>query len=590
MERRLAAILAADVVGYSRMIRADEEGTLLALRALREELIDPKIDEHRGRIVKLMGDGLLVEFASVVDAVACSAEVQHGMAERNSNTPEDGQIVFRVGINLGDVVIDGDDIQGDGVNVAARLEALSVPGGMCISDAVHEQVRDRLDLKFEDSGRQNVKNIDRPIQTWKWSASDAVTTPKSGADGAILALPDKPSIAVLPFDNMSGDPEQEYFADGIAEDIITALARNRNLFVIARNSSFSYRGQATDIRQVGSDLGVQYVLEGSVRRAGARVRVTAQLIEAESGNHVWAERYDRPVDDIFEVQDEITMNVTGAVGSEIFTSEIERTAGRRTEDLASWEHSMKAFWHVHKTTAKDNVMARKLCVDDIEASGGSSQIYSVLAFSYAWDLIYGWGELSPAEAAAEAARAGQMAISLDPKDEMAHALLSLIHWMSGNHDAAIREAETALELNSNFPLAHSMLGYALGYSSIDHHAKAIERIEFAIRLGPRDLWIYWPYANLGLLHLVGGRYEEAINCARSALDRNASLGLGHRVLAAALALSGRLDEAKVAWAKAVEVQPLDMSVYAASQRRMFKQDHEAEHFFKGLRLAGAEIE
>jgi adenylate cyclase len=589
VERRLAAILAADVVGYSRMIRADEEGTLLAFRALRKELIDPKIDEYRGRIVKLMGDGMLVEFASVVDAVACGVDVQRKMVAKNERKPDSERIIFRIGINLCDVVIEEDDIHGDGVNIATRLEALSEPGGMCISDAAHEQVRDRLKLRFTDSGMQQVKNIDRPVKAWNWTVSHTEVVPDPTAGGASLSLPEKPSIAVLPFDNMSGDAEQEFFADGMAEDIITALARMRNFFVIARNSSFSYRGKATDIRQVGRELGVRYVLEGSVRRVGPRVRITAQLIDAKTGNHVWAERYDRPADDIFAVQDEITMNVSGAIGTEIHAWEIERTAGRRSTDLASWERVMKAYSHMHKATAADTVEARKLCLDDIELSGGNSQSYAVLGFSYAWDLIYGWGEASITETATKAAQAGQSAISLDPKDELAHALLSVVHWLSGDHDAATRSAETAVGLNSNFPLANAMLGYALGFSGVEHHSKAKEHIDLAIRLGPRDIWISWPYANLAMLDVAGERYDEAIENARLSLDRNLSLGLGHRVLAAALALSGKLDEANAAWTKAVEVQPLDMSAYAQAMHRIFKQPHEAERYLSGLRLAGADI-
>jgi TolB-like protein/class 3 adenylate cyclase len=308
VERRLAAILAADVVGYSRLVRGDEEGTILALRTLREELIEPKVKEYRGRIVKLMGDGILIEFASVVDAVACAATVQQGIAERDIGGRG---IVFRIGINLGDVIIDGDDIQGDGVNVAARLEALSEPGGMCISEAVYEQVRDRLDLQFESLGSQQVKNIDRAVQAWKWhdtrTGSGGEAAPTSSVKEA--KSQERPSIAVLPFNNMSSDPEQEYFADGVVEEILTSLAKLPWLFVIARNSSFTYKGKAVDIKQVGRDLGVRYVLEGSIRKAGGRIRMTGQLIDTTTGSHLWADRYDGSLEDIFELQDQITSNV-----------------------------------------------------------------------------------------------------------------------------------------------------------------------------------------------------------------------------------------------------------------------------------------
>ena len=297
MERRLAAIMAADVVGYSRLIRADEEGTIAALKALRADLIDPKIAEHRGRIVKLMGDGMLAEFPSVVDAVRTAVETQQAVTEHNSGLPEDKRIEFRVGINLGDIIIDGEDIQGDGVNVAARLEGLAQPGGVCISGSVHEQVRDRLDVPFEDLGEKEVKNIARPVRVWQWPNDAAPVA--AATEHEPLTLPDKPSIAVLPFDNLSGDPEQEFFADGMAEDIITGLSRFRSLFVIARNSTFAYKGKSPDVREVAQDLGVRYILEGSVRRGGQRIRITAQLIDAEVGSHLWAERYDRDLEDIF---------------------------------------------------------------------------------------------------------------------------------------------------------------------------------------------------------------------------------------------------------------------------------------------------
>src|SRR5215472_6275719 len=313
--RRLAAILAADVAGYSRLMGADEEGTLERLKALRRELLDPKIAEHHGRIVKTTGDGLLVEFSSVVDAVRCGVEMQQAMPERNTNVAAESRIELRIGINLGDVIVEEGDIYGDGVNIAARLEALAEPGGICVSRVVHDQVRDKLDVGFEDLGEQQVKNIARPVHVWRLrlGAKPASATP--------LALPDKPSIAVLPFANMSGDPEQEYFADGMVEEIITALSRIRWLFVIARNSSFTYKGQAIDVKQVGRELGVRYVLEGSVRKSGNRVRITAQLIDTQSGAHLWADRFDGSLEDIFELQDKIALSVAGVIEPALQTAE-----------------------------------------------------------------------------------------------------------------------------------------------------------------------------------------------------------------------------------------------------------------------------
>src|ERR1700674_504465 len=348
VERGLAAILAADVAGYSRLMGADEEGTLARLKALRRELADPKIKEHRGRIVKTTGDGLLIEFASVVDAVRCAVEVQREMAERNTDVPSDRRIEFRMGINLGDIMKDGLDIYGDGVNVAARLEALAEPGGICVSRVVRDQVRDKLAFSFEDMGEQQVKNIARAIRVHRillgerpdLSEPTTAVPPKPP-----LALPDKPSIAVLPFQNMSGDPEQEYFADGMVEEIITALSRIKWLFVIARNSSFTYKGQAVDVKQVGHELGVRYVREGSVRKSGSRVRITAQLIDAETGNHVWADRFDRDLTDIFALQDKVTLSTVGAIEPSLRAAEIERVKRKRPENLDAYDLVLRALPH-----------------------------------------------------------------------------------------------------------------------------------------------------------------------------------------------------------------------------------------------------
>jgi adenylate cyclase len=340
VERRLAAILAVDVVGYSRLMGEDEEGTLAALRAVRRELSDPKIAEHRGRIVKTTGDGLLVEFASVVDAVRCAVEVQHEMAARNAAVPAERPIEFRMGINVGDIIIEDGDIFGDGVNIAARLEALAEPGGICLSAAAHEQVRDRLDIAFEDLGEQQVKNIARPVRTYRVAlgASPRAALPVR----APLPLPDKPSIAVLPFANMSGDSEQEYFADGMVEEIITALSRIRWLFIIARNSSFTYKGRAVDVKQVGRELGVRYVLEGSVRKAGGRVRITAQLVEAETGTHLWADRFDGSLEDVFELQDKIAISVAGVIEPALQAAEMRRSMARPTTDLSAYDLYLRA--------------------------------------------------------------------------------------------------------------------------------------------------------------------------------------------------------------------------------------------------------
>jgi len=369
------------VVGYSRLIRADEEGTIAALKTLRSDLIDPKIAEHHGRIVKLMGDGMLAEFPSVVDAVRAAVETQQAVAEHNASLPEDRWIEFRVGINLGDVVIDGDDIQGDGVNIAARLEGMAEPGGICISGKVYEEVRDRIDVPLEDLGEQAVKNIDRPVRVWRWLAGDGAALAGPIEATLPLPLPDKPSIAVLPFDNVSGDPDQEFFADGIAEDIITQLSKFRSLFVIARNSSFSFKGQALDIKEVGQKLGVRYVVEGSVRRAGNRVRITAQLIDAVADAHLWAERYDRELDDIFAVQDEVTQAIVTAIEPTLGSAELERARRVPTGKLDAWEAFQRGLWHVFRYKRDDNAKAQEFFRRATGIDGGFAPAHAGLAYT-----------------------------------------------------------------------------------------------------------------------------------------------------------------------------------------------------------------
>jgi len=350
VERRLTAILAADVAGYSRLMAADEEGTLAALKTLRREVADPKIKEHRGRIVNTTGDGLLSEFASVVDAVRCAVEVQSEIAARNADVQAERRIDFRIGINLGDIMIDENDIFGDGVNVAARLEALADPGGICVSRVVRDQVRDKLAVPFEDMGEQQVKNIARPVRAYRvvlTAMAGRASTPSEATPPPLL---DRPSIAVLPFHNLGGDPEQEYFVDGITEDIITALSKWRWFLVIARNSTFAYKGKSVDLKEVGRELGVRYILEGSMRRAGQRVRISSQLINTATGTHLWAERYDRDLTDIFAVQDDITSRVVAAIEPALSRAESQRVIAKRPEHMGAWDYCQRGFWHVHKGT------------------------------------------------------------------------------------------------------------------------------------------------------------------------------------------------------------------------------------------------
>ena len=585
MERRLAAIVAADVVGYSRLIRQDETGTINDLRSIRETIVDPLIAQHRGRIVKLMGDGILVEYTSAVDAVAASIDVQRAMVEWNTSRDPDRHILFRIGINLGDVVIDGDDIQGDGVNIAARLEALAEPTAICISDAVHEQVRDRLDHVFADLGEKEVKNIDRPLQVWQWH-------PEQTQEEAPQPAPDndaKPSVAVLPFDNMSGDPEQEYFADGIAEDIITELSRNSFFLVIARNSSFSFRGKSVDVREVGESLGVRYVLEGSVRRAGQRVRITAQLIETSTGTHVWAERYDRPLDDIFEVQDEITMNVAGSVGSEIAMQQVRSAGPKRLDNLKSWDRLMKANWHINRTNPDDNRIGREICDSEIARGAGSSQCYAQKCLAHFFELIWGLGQRNPAEVIRDGITAGRAAIELDNRNGNAFATLCMFFWVSGNHEQGARMSEMALRIEPNSIVGHVGAGCLAAYGGPEHFDTAIHHLDLAARLGPRDFNRPWAYAHKAIAYVVSHRFEEAVEFAQIAIELDASHGAAHRFLAVAQALAGKTEQARASLQNAQRVQHLNPDDYRNSLYRMFARDEDAELFLKGLRLAGMEI-
>ncbi len=487
MERRLAAILVADVVGYSRLITADEEGTLAAFQALRLDLIDPKIVAHKGRIVKAMGDGLLVEFASVVDAVRGAVEVQQALTERNDGVPEDRRIVFRIGVNLGDVVIEGDDIHGDGVNVAARLEAFAEPGGICVSNAVHDQVRDRIDVPFEDMGEQTFKNIDRPVRVWQWSVDSTVAVSKSETEP--LPIPDKPSIAVLPFDNMSGDAEQEYFADGITEDIITALARCRWLRVVARNSTFAYKGKSADVRRIADELSVRYILEGSVRRSGDRVRVTAQLIDGRDGKHLWAERYDRDLKEIFALQDEITAVIVGTIEPELEMLEGSMFRGRSAVDLNAWDCYQRGLWHLYRFTTEELETAKTLFERAIALDQNFAQAYARLAYVH---IQLGWYGTNGnrVERLKDATSLANHAIELDGRDPGARISLGRALTLSGAIERGVEELRTAVELDPSLAQAHFALGLAL--CCLERHDEVLLEINEALRLSPRDphLWTF----------------------------------------------------------------------------------------------------
>jgi adenylate cyclase len=484
VERRLTAILAADVAGYSRLMAADEEGTLGTLKTLRREAIDPKIKEHRGRIVKTTGDGLLSEFASVVDAVRCAVEVQREMAARNAGVQAERRIDFRIGINLGDIMIDENDIFGDGVNVAARLEALAEPGGICVSRVVRDQVRDKLPIPFEDMGEQQVKNIARPVRAYRVLLAETADRPSIlSAAAAARALPDRPSIAVLPFHNVSGDPEQEYFVDGITEDIITALSKWRWFLVIARNSTFAYKGKSIDLKEVSRDLGVRYVLEGSMRRAGQRVRISSQLINTAKGTHLWADRYDRDLTDIFAVQDDITSRVAAAIEPALSRAETQRVIAKRPENMGAWDYCQRGFWHVHKGTRTDGITAYDLFKQALALDPNLADAHLGLARA----LIVQWDYDSVEDFAPfvrQARESALQAVALDSENPEAQYVLAQTSLWAGDARTAIAHASRAVELNGNFALGHFYLSIA--FSLDGRHDEALEAIETGWRLSPRD--------------------------------------------------------------------------------------------------------
>jgi TolB-like protein/Flp pilus assembly protein TadD len=554
VQRRLAAILAADVAGYSRLMGADEEGTLAALKAHRRELIDPAIAAHNGRIVKTTGDGALVEFASVVDAVRCAEEIQCSMAERNSNVPEDRQIAFRVGVNVGDIIIDGDDIYGDGVNVAARLEALAEPGGVCISRAARDQVRDKLELSLEDMGEQSVKNIARPVRVFRIVVGSEANT-ISAEMPAHPPLPDKASIAVLAFQNMSGDADQEYFADGIVEDIITALSRCNWFFVIARNSSFTYKGRNVDVRTVGRELGVRYVLEGSVRRGGDRLRITAQLIEAASGNHIWADRYEGARKDVFDLQDRITEGVVGAVEPSVRQAEIERARRKPPDNLDAYDLYLRAFsiFHSEKFMSLSGVSElQALLRQAVNLDPNYGAAYGLAAWSYAWKQSQGW-TLTSLEVA-EAERLARSAADAGREDPTAlHMAGHTLSRVLRRHDEGAALIRRALTINPNSANAWHVSGWVQTYlcdldTAIDHFSRAM-------RLSPLDPLMFIMKAGMAWAYFVGGNYDEADNWSDQALLERPNYGAALRAKVASCSMSGREEEARAALNKLYEISP-----------------------------------
>jgi adenylate cyclase len=578
MERRLAAIFAADVAGYSRLIGADEEGTLARLSSHRRELIEPKIAEHQGRLVKIMGDGVLAEFASPVKAVRCAIDVQHGMAVRNADIPEGARIEFRIGINLGDVVVEDDDIYGDGVNVAARLENIAEPGAVYISRAVRDFVTDAAELVLEDLGEQPLKNIAKPVQVFRIAAANQAGAAARAA--AVPAVPHKPSIAVLPFTNMSGDAEQEYFTDGMTEDLITDLSKISALFVIARNSSFAYKGKSVKVQEIGRDLGVRFVLEGSIRKSGNRVRITAQLIDAESAGHLWAERFDRDLTDIFATQDEVVEKIVRALAVTLTQGEAQRLRRRGTANIEAYETWLRARELLSRSTREAVAQAKAMYHRAIEIDPNFAAPHAGLSLATISEYVSDWAA-DPAAALDEAERWARRAGELNDHEPVSHMALGNVLLWRRNLEGALAECRRMIALDPNFAQGHSATGLALMYAG--QPAEALEAFAIATRLDPH-------YASI-VLHFIAqanfslGRYEAAAELLLKRIARTPATDSSRMMLAACYGHLGRADEARAAWAGLLKVNP-DFSLEQRARVLPYKDPRDFARITDGLAKAG----
>jgi adenylate cyclase len=576
VERKLAAIFAADIAGYSRLMARDEVGTLARLKACRIT-IDRLIASHRGRIFNTAGDSVVADFASVVDAVQCAVAVQAAIATGDAGGIADEPMQFRIGVHVGDVMVDGENLLGDGVNIAARLENLAEPGAICVSAVVRDQVGNKLPVRFDDLGDQQVKNVAQPIRVYRVQVETPAVKPV-----AALPLPDKPSIAVLPFENLSGDPEQEYFADGMVEDITTALSRIRWFFVIARNSTFTYKGRAVDVKQVGRELGVRYVLEGSVRKSGNRIRVTAQLVEAETGNHVWAERYDRDLADIFAVQDEITERVVAAIEPELYTAEHVRSQSKPPDSLDAWECVIRALSLIGQGTRDENTEAEALCRRAIAIAPSYARAHSLLAWALLRRSLWsGDFQTVVPEVSAET----QTALALDDRDPWAYFAPGMLQARLRRFGEALRTLRRALELNPNFALAHAFLATTLANQGASQ--EAISGAEHALRLSPRDRPV-GVYASMAManVHFTAGRYAECATWARNLIEKSPGYLAGHIFLTAALALEGDPTAAAEARDTLVRLRPEFSLAWMTENLPMPVTGEMAERQREGLRKAG----
>jgi TolB-like protein len=577
MERKLTAILAADVAGYSRLMAVDEESTLATLRAWRA-VVERLIGGHGGRVFGGAGDSLAAEFPSVVNAVRCAVEIQRELGRCNSELPESRRMCFRIGVNLGDVMVAANELFGDGVNIAARLEALAEPGGVCISGSVYDQIEGKIALVCDPMGEQAVKNIPKPVRVYRLRIESSHSL--GLGEAAAPQLPDKPSIVVLPFANLSGDPEQAYFSDGITEDIITDLSKISGLFVIARNSAFTYKGKAVKVQEVIRELGVRHLLQGSVRKAGNRVRISAQLIDGITGGHLWAERYDRDLTDIFAVQDEVTREIVAALAVNLTQSEKRRLKRKSTDDLEAYEYYVRGRQQAWRHNREANERARKLLQRALKRDPSFAGAQAVLAYTHQLDYVNQWRE--PPEASLKLLHdIAQRAVALDDDDPDAHFVLGLAHLWLRQLDRAISEAQRALALDPNFANAYALLGLVLHYAG--RSQEAFEPLARGMRLDPHytDMFLHI----LGQAHFGLGRYDDAIAALKRRIIRNPDTDASRILLAAAYGHLGRVEEARTQWDEALRFNP----AYSLEHRRRilpYKDPADFERIVEGLRKAG----
>jgi len=579
VRRRLAAILAMDMVGYSRQMAADEAGTLVRLKGLRKDIIDPQVAEHDGRIVKEVGDGLLVEFASAVSALECAVEIQRRLAELNAIEDEDRQAAFRIGIHVGDLIVERDDIYGDGVNIAARLESFAGPNAICLSSQVHDQVKRKVDVPFEDLGDQTLKNIAEPVRVFAVGAIHDGASDATPVQGKLL---ERPAIAVLPLVNMSADPDQEYFVDGLTEDLITALSHWRLFPVIARNSVFTYKGRAVKVQQIAAELGARYVLEGSVRKAANRVRIATQLIDAATGHHIWAEKFDRDIEDIFALQDEITRRIARTLQPELARAEEQRSMAKPPRDLTAWDYVQRGLSLVSDDlTAENAAKARALYMEAIELDPTYSQAYSALTFAYHIEIMLGDRGVAK-EARAQLLETGRRAVELDKADSRAHLALGVALKHARRNDLAIPELRKAVELNPSDPFGYLQLGSALDF--MGDSGEAISVIEMASNLNPQSLDRYGAVYVIARAYMHEKDYEHAIEYARRALELRPIFYHSYVVLVASLAHAGHDAEAREALERGRDIRPDFVERWV--EWPLYEIEEQKALVIEGLRKAG----